>query len=276
MDFFIQQAYGMKAIISALAEKWKTGTVILSPTDISQSQMIPFARSLNKKGMKTVIDPQCYNFHATKPKLISQSYWLHEYNTPLFDIDTIKWQMNELKSKYYDNFDSPFFIIPFPLITEVNEIVYSLFSIYFNSVKSLRIPNSYISIPLSSDIINDEKQLHLLLEYLEMYEFPGIYLIPMHPEGHYLVDNPVWLANLLDFCAGVKLSGKKIVVGYTNHQFLILGLTKVDAIASGNFLNSRSFSLDKFKTSADEDNLKGKDLLGFIPHKHFLNINCYI
>lgn len=205
MKFYIQQAHGMQTIISDLAERWGNGTVILSPTDMDQKRMIPFAQSLNKKGMKTVLDPQCYSFHASKKKLVSQSYWINNYDTSLFDSENIKWQLNELKIKYFDNFDSPFFIVPFPLITDVNEIVYSMLSLYFRSTNSMGICNPYVSIPLSSDVIVDEKKLHLLLEYLEMFNFTGIYLVPAHPDGDYLVNNPVWLANIMDFCAGVKL-----------------------------------------------------------------------
>jgi len=265
MDFYIQQAHGMQTIISEFAEKWKSGTVILSPTDMDQKRLVPYAQSLNKKGMKTVIDPQCYSFHASKNKLISQSYWINNYVTSLFDSESIRWQLHELKSKYYDNFDSPFFIVPFPLITDVNEMIYSMLELYFTCIDSMDINNPYISIPLCSDVIIDEKKMHLLLEYLEMFAFKGIYLVPAHPGGNYLVDNPVWLANIMDFCAGVKLSGKKVVVGYSNHQSLILGVAKVDAIASGNFLNSRSFSLEKFSVPLEGDNFRNKSIWFYSP-----------
>jgi hypothetical protein len=52
-------------------------------------------------------------------------------------------------------------------------------------------------------------------------------------------------------CAGLKLQNKKIIVGYANHQLLCLSAAKVDAIASGTYLNVRRFS-NKFEDLEDE------------------------
>lgn len=56
-----------------------------------------------------------------------------------------------------------------------------------------------------------------------------------------------------------------MVVGYSNHQSLILGAAKIDAIASGNFLNSRSFSLEKFSIPLEGDGIKNRTTWFYSP-----------
>jgi hypothetical protein len=73
---------------------------------------------------------------------------------------------------------------------------------------------------------------------------PGFYVIAETPSA-YLVENPVWLANLL-IVSGLKLLGRSVLVGYCNHQMLGLAATKADVIASGTWLNVRAFPPEKF------------------------------
>ena len=46
----------------------------------------------------------------------------------------------------------------------------------------------------------------------------------------------------MQICASLKLNNKKVIFGYGNHQMLPLSLAKVDAIASGTWMNVRSFT----------------------------------
>jgi hypothetical protein len=55
-------------------------------------------------------------------------------------------------------------------------------------------------------------------------------------------------------CAGLRLLGRSVLVGYASHQFLALACANVDALASGSWLNVRSFSLQKF-TEEDPDSV---------------------
>ena len=77
-----------------------------------------------------------------------------------------------------------------------------------------------------------------------------------HPTSDYLADDPLWLGNLLNLSAGLKLQGREVVVGYCSHQMLCLAAANVDAIASGTFLNVRSFSTNRFQQP--EEDSKGK------------------
>ncbi|MGV2391402.1 MAG UNVERIFIED_CONTAM: hypothetical protein LVR29_34725 [Microcystis novacekii LVE1205-3] len=98
---------------------------------------------------------------------------------------------------------------------------------------------------------------------------------PSIPGGQYLVNDPMRLVNLMDLCAGIRLRGLTCIVGYASHQLIPLVLAKVNAIASGTYLNVRNFTTDKFDQANDE--LK-ESLFGILPNclseykKEFLDL----
>jgi hypothetical protein len=55
-----------------------------------------------------------------------------------------------------------------------------------------------------------------------------------------------------DSCLGLKLSGRQVIVGYANQQLLAAGAAFADVLCSGNFLNTRSFSVGKFYLTDEE------------------------
>ena len=109
------------------------------------------------------------------------------------------------------------------------------------------------TIALSADAARNEDQIALLIERSETWKPHGYYIVCEHPNGNYLVDDPIWLANILDLSAGFKLRGAKVILGYCMDQMLIAATTKIDAIASGTWMNVRSFPPDKFRTPYDEE-----------------------
>jgi hypothetical protein len=98
----------------------------------------------------------------------------------------------------------------------------------------------------------DGEELRKRIERGDYWDIDGVYIVCEHPERHYLVDRPIWIANLLSLVAGIKRLGKEVIVGYANHQMLPLALAKCDAIAAGNFLNVRWFQPEHFETT-DKD-----------------------
>ena len=108
---------------------------------------------------------------------------------------------------------------------------------------TLALPNSLLT--------QREDDIEAIIEAAGQIDVDGFYIVAEPPHGQYLVDNPLWLSNLLQLCAGLKLSDKKVVVGYGNHQLLSFSLAGVDAIASGTWLNVRRFT-NKFDDLADE------------------------
>jgi hypothetical protein len=51
----------------------------------------------------------------------------------------------------------------------------------------------------------------------------------------------------------LRLFGRPVTLGYCNHQMLIAALAKTDAIASGTWMNVRSFPPAKFVTEYEEE-----------------------
>jgi hypothetical protein len=74
-----------------------------------------------------------------------------------------------------------------------------------------------------------------------------------HPGGQYLVEDPNWLANVIDLAAGLRLLGANVLFGYCNHQMLVAAAAKVNALASGTWMNVRSFPPEKFQTTYQEE-----------------------
>ena len=99
-----------------------------------------------------------------------------------------------------------------------------------------------------------------------MKEIPvdGYYVIPYPSNNEYLVSDPLWVIGLMKLTSCLKLNKKKVIVGYTNHQGLVYSLTNVDAIASGTYMNTRSFVPTKFKSPKDDD-VKHKSTWYYLP-----------
>jgi hypothetical protein len=99
------------------------------------------------------------------------------------------------------------------------------------------------TITLPAEFLNQmEDEIESLIQEIVEWDVDGFYIIAETPEKKYLVKSPLWLSNIFQLCAALKLANKKIIYGYGNHQMLPLSILKVDAIASGTWLNVRSFT----------------------------------
>jgi hypothetical protein len=247
MELFLQYGYGMKEITKSLFEKWNGGTVILSPRDIEQKSIVKTSKEFRKLNGSVLFDPQLYNPRANHSRLTSYDYWPENYSTNVLtdsrSINKILFQIglinNDINSKAFilpglncDKATNDWFTIQEMIINSASEIVTG--------------KKKYATLCLSSETLRNEEQIESILLRSESWAVEGYYVLPQHPNGQYLVDDPVWLSSLLDFCAGLKLQGKNVIVGYSNHQLLCLSASKVDAIASGSWLNVRTFTSSRF------------------------------
>ena len=120
------------------------------------------------------------------------------------------------------------------------------------------------TIALSAEAVQNTEQLSMLLEQAEAWNAEAYYVVCEHPGGQYLVEDPNWLANVLDICAGLRLNGAKVILGYCTHQMLLAGAATVNAVASGTWMNVRSFPPTKFVT-ADEDEIRQRTTWYYCP-----------
>ena len=251
MELYLQFGYGMMGHCKHLIESWQSGTVILSPRDQNLDQMNRFVSELQKINCQVLFDPQFYLPYADHKRLVAHPYWPQD--ATLFNVAKIRSMLTVLKTQYNAPYETSFFILPGNRNTEINDDWYNYYSLIVQEALNLNVHNNvYITLCLSQEAILSENTIHDVLEYVDNWGVEGVYIVPEPPNNSYLVNNPNWIINLLDLTSGIKLQGKQVVVGYTNHQMLCLGLSKTDAIASGNWLNVRSFNINKFNNPEDD------------------------
>lgn len=267
MELYLQFGYGMMEHCRTLIAKWQGGTVILSPRDLSGEQLVRLGGSLRGlSGGRVLVDPQFYLPHADHERLCSHDYWPKNYETGTF------WQgpaltalLNEL-SRLNDSLAADAFVLPGLLSpTVLTEDWFATQEAVLEEAAARDYGRPLIAtIALSSEVLTREDQIAVLLERSESWKPSGFYVVCEHPNGQYLVDDANWLANVIDLSAGLRLNGAKVILGYCNHQMLIGSLAKVNAIASGTWMNVRSFPPEKF-VSQYEDEMKQRATWYYCP-----------
>ncbi|MEE9553924.1 MAG: hypothetical protein V3W18_06460 [candidate division Zixibacteria bacterium] len=254
MELYLQFGYGMMEHSRHLIRNWGTGHVILSPRDLTREQMQRLGQEIIDVGGNILVDPQLYDPNSNHHRLRDHEYWPSNFN---IDMLTGGPGLSELiRSLENLNTDSHAtkFIIPGIYATRVDDdwlaIQDSIISESKAIVKDMPL---LATVCLSSESIRFEEQIETIVNAAENWDVSGLYIVPEHPRTSYLVDDPMWLSNLMLLCSGIKLQRKTVIIGYANHQMLCLSAAKVDAISAGTWLNVRSFSTAKFQETDEED-----------------------
>jgi hypothetical protein len=253
MKMYLQFGYGMMEHCKHFIEKWNGGLAILSPRDLGYSQMQRLSTELHELGGEVAVDPQFYLPHADHGRLTAHAFWPSDYETAHFNQDRVNSMLQCLNTDYNRALNCSFFILPGIKASEIDDHWFNYHDLFVKGAVTVNIRKPlYQTICLSSTVLQSEGQIHDLLEYLEAWSaVDGYYIVPQPPEHNYLIEDPVWLVNLMELCAGIKSLSKKVVVGYSNHQMLCLGACRADALASGTWLNVRSFNEEKFNVAED-------------------------
>jgi hypothetical protein len=255
MELYLQFGYGMMEHCRALLALWNGGTVILSPRDLNNDQLERLARTIRTlPNSQTLLDPQFYLPHADHERLCAHEYWPSDYETGVF------WQGPALSNllRRLEILNSQLgcraFVLPGMLANTIDEDWLETQRAVVAEATAMKgaLP-LVMTIALSADAVRNEDQIARLLEYSEQWPAPKYYLVCEHPRGDYLVSDPNWLANVIDLAAGLRLRGAEVILGYCNHQFLIAAIAHVNAIASGTWMNVRSFPPEKFKAAYEEE-----------------------
>jgi hypothetical protein len=153
-----------------------------------------------------------------------------------------------------DEINSEAFILPSQTISKFDERWNKIQSVLVSQGRKFANGRKvFHTISLSSDVVTSDAQIESIVQSVSQWDVDGVYIVCEHPQRYYLVDMPIWIANLLSLVAGIKRTGKEVVVGYASHQLLCLALAKCDAIASGNFLNVRWFQPERFETMDNDE-----------------------
>jgi hypothetical protein len=256
MELQLQFGYGMMEHCRTLLTQWQGGTVILSPRDLTDEQLGRFSASLHEiGGTGLLLDPQFYLPHADHERLCSHHYWPTEYQTGIFwqgpALQTLLERLRDLNRRL----DTSYFVLPGMLATQVDEDWLGVQQSTLEEASALKTGQPLMmTIALSADASRNPDQIANLLERAERWRPDSFYVVIEHPNGQYLVDDPNWLANVIDLAAGLRLMRRcPVVLGYCNHQMLIAALAKTTAIASGTWMNVRSFPPEKFVTDYEEE-----------------------
>lgn len=255
MELYLQFGHGMMEHCRALLSSWNGGTAILSPRDLTHDQLVRTGKSLSEiPNGESLLDPQFYLPHSDHKKLCKHSYWPKEYNTAVFwqgaQLTALLKELCKLNRQvgcrrmiapglFADSVDGDWLDTQASVIEETNAVEQELPLIF--------------TIALGAKAVQSAEQIATLLEHAEKWEAKSYYVVCEHPDGQYLVEDPNWLANVLDLSAGLRLIGAEVILGYCTHQMLAGAAAKVNAICSGTWMNVRSFPPDKFVTAYDDE-----------------------
>lgn len=266
MELFLQFAWGMKKIALELSKDWGGATTILSPRDISPKQLETWNKDFKKANVKTLFDPQCYYPKSNNKGLAQYNYWDSSFATKIQGSSSFEDELIRSILHYNNIAETLEFIIPSNMLT-YDEKWFSrwmknserLVNATRKIVKDRRIILT-LAIP---DIVflQNEDEIERIIEATEKLDVDGYYIIAQPPQDKYLVDAPMWLINLTQLCAGLKLQGRKVIMGYGNHQLLCLTATGIDAMATGTYLNVRRFT-NKFE---ENDSIMRKSVWYYYP-----------
>ncbi|MHA3027767.1 hypothetical protein [Chromohalobacter israelensis] len=259
MDFYLQMGHGMKAMTLELIKSWSGGTAILSPRHMTLEQMTRASSEIHDLGGRVFVDPQFYVPRTSESKLHEHAFWPEQFSTFTFftggGIDNL---VDCLIDDYFLALNLDAFIIPSLLCSEPTADWDAINRAILTSVSRRQLDTRrYFTLCLTAELIKDEQKIHDLIEVVEDYPVDGFYIIPEHPSDQYLIEDVQWLTNLLDLVAGLKVLGKEVIVGYSNHQLLLLSLAKTDGLCAGSWLKTRVFPTADFDEK-ERDNEGGR------------------
>ena len=255
MQLYLQFGYGMMGLSSQLISDWGGGGVILSPRDQTAPQLKRTAEPVRSSGGQVLIDPQCFAQDCNHPNLLAHDYWSEFCQHPAasFAGGPATAAVLSKLAQLSNDVAVTAVILPGPIANSVTDDWFSFVeSMIDEAPDHFGTKELFATIALSSAALLDEIQVEAVVERISGWNIAGAYVVPEHPNG-YLVDNPNWLANLLILVSGIKLSGRKVIVGYSSHQMLCLASANADVVASGTWLNVRDFPIEKFYAAGEDD-----------------------
>lgn len=252
MDLYLQLGHGMRKLSQELIKCWGEGTVIISPVNMSQDKLSSFAQKIHMIGGKVLFDPQMFYPKEGHIKLQAYDYWPNEGCS--ISSDDIHRNINRELLKINNEIETEEIILPGIEMKE-DTFEYNLKWIsnsakYFTQKTEKKL---LATLCLYPETIRNSASIEILVEALRLIPVSGYYIIPHPSNNEYIVSDPIWVIGMMKLISCLKLLKRKVIVGYSNHQGLVYSLACADAIASGTYMNTRSFVPGKFKSPKDDD-----------------------
>lgn len=266
MELILQMGHGMQGMAQDLIKIWGKGKIIISPINFIH----PSAESVKKLSEKiqsvngeVLFDPQMFYPKEGHHKLRVYDYWPQE-GVSISSIDAYR-SINQEILRLNNNINSSMIILPGIEMNEsnlgygINRLKES--SVYFREKTDKPLLGTLCLYP---ETIRNASVIEYLVEQLKEVPIDGYYIIPHPSNNEYIVSDPLWMIGILKLVTCLKLSKRIVYVGYSNHQGLLYSLAKVDGLASGSYMNTRSFVPSKFKSPKDDD-VKHKSTWYYMP-----------
>ena len=266
MQLYLQIGHGMMAHTEELLGRWGGGGAILSPRDLEEPQLKRLAGKIAATGGEPLFDPQCYVRDADHEGLVAHDYWkaIHKHATGAFTGGPGTDALLSAIASLAGSADIKTHILPACLGDPVDDVWLDAQAALIGAArKHFKKAKLLATIALSSDALRNEDQVEQVVDAAAEWDVDGYYVLAEVPAG-YLVDDPVWMAHLLILASGLKLHGRRVIVGYSHHQMLCLAAANVDEIACGTFLNVRAFDTKKF-FERDTDDISRRAIWYYSP-----------
>lgn len=245
--FFLQQGHGMLSMNKEFVESNPNTGVIMSPRNCTREQIERHANELHERSVEVLFDPQFYQPRTERENILNYPYW-NDLNFETVDFSTrgaselcrgvITYQIEKLNVSEI--------ILPGRFSNVVSEDWLDTQYAFADTANSMATDRLiYSTVAIGPDVVRDRNALDRLLNEVVSYPVDGIYFIVQSPRD-FLVSDELFLYNILDALLSIRLSNKKILLGYANQQSLIFGAAGVTSFATGNFRNVRSFNPDTF------------------------------
>ncbi len=264
MELYLQMGHGMKKMSQELIKVWGHGNVIISPVNLQQDKVNAFSKKIQEVGGGVLFDPQMFYPKEGHTKLQAYDYWPAEG----VSVTSSDGYLNINKELLRINLqiDSKKIIMPGIEMRE-DQFLYGLewaknSAEYFSQKTDKPL---LATLCLYPETIRNSTSIEFLVEKIKSLPVSGYYIIPHPSNNEYIVSDPSWVIGMLKLLTCLKLARKEVIVGYTNHQGLIYALAHVDGIASGTYMNTRSFVPSKFKSPKDDD-IKHKSTWYYLPN----------
>ena len=247
MKLYLQMGHGMQSMCNDLIRHWGDGTVIFSPVNTKRSKLASLSKQYHKSGGTVLFDPQLYYPHDGADNLQLYDYW-PDYNMSITDSAIHRKICRDIFT-INQEIGSESIIIP-GVEMDIDAFEYGLTwlsdsACYFrgHTDKSL-----LATVCLYTEVLRSSQTVEDLVDRLAQIDVDGFYIVARSSNEEYIISDANWMIGLTKLIACLKLSGKKTVLAYTNHQGLIASLAHADAIASGNYMTTRQFVPERFQS----------------------------
>lgn len=252
MQLYLQMGHGMQSLALELLKEWGQGDIILSPVNTDPSKIVSYSKSIIKEGGSVLLDPQIFYPKEGNLNLRKYEYWPTEGVSIVSDEEYINIDRELLALNNEIGTDE--IILPADQINE-ETLIHGLMWInssaeYFRKKTNKKLLATLCIYP---ETIRNVDSVELIIDRLNKADVDGYYIVPQPSNSEYMVTDQLWMIGMMKLISCLKLMNKKVIVGYSNHQGLLYALANADAIASGTFMNTRSFVPTKFKYPRDRD-----------------------